>query len=232
MGRYYKTKDGKKVPSVTTVLKLKDKGEGLMQWAVNCGVNHVKEACKQQGIVTLDDIEKIEKEAKRAWKSQGQEAAGVGTKVHNALEKFVMTGRLPPMEGDWRFKNGLQAGIDFLEDYKVKVLEVEIECVTDEYGGRCDLIGEFADDVWMLDWKTSNSIYDEYAYQTAAYRRTRPECTRNGVIRLDKLTGKYEFKDFSETYERDLAVFDHLCGIWHLTKNFRGCKAAPTQEDE
>lgn len=68
--------------------------------------------------------------------------------------------------------------------------------------------------IWDLDFKTSKDDYPEYRLQTAKYRSMQPGADGNGIVILDKETGYPRFVDHSETYEQDLAAFNHLLDFW------------------
>lgn len=79
--RYSQIIDGKKhrVSGVTTILRLLDKGEGLMRWAVNMALQATKEG-------------KSHEEAKQAAFAKRDGAANTGKDVHSYIEAFMKDG--------------------------------------------------------------------------------------------------------------------------------------------
>ena len=65
----------------------------------------------------------------------------------------------------------------------------------------------------VIDWKTSNNLYEEYEYQTAAYDHAIREelgmvAEYRVVIRLGKEDAQFEARLlFQDTYERDFKIF-------------------------
>jgi hypothetical protein len=150
----YHTKDGAKVPSVTTILsRFKDSG-GLIHWAWNLG---------KEG---------------RDYREVRDNAASAGTIAHELVEQWVQTGlplhalTLPeaPQELIDKASKAFGAFLEWADQTQLKITHTEMPLVSEKYrfGGTFDAIlvkGKRA----MGDWKTSNSIYGEYLAQIAAY---------------------------------------------------------------
>lgn len=90
------------------------------------------------------------------------------------------------------------------------------------YGGQIDLTGNLNGKFYIIDLKTSKQINPNYLLQLSGYRAAYEE--RNdrkpdgmAVLRLDKYTGGYEWKEYSETeYQRGLRMFSLLCEFYNL----------------
>ena len=68
---------------------------------------------------------------------------------------------------------------------------------------------------YVIDWKSSKAIYaSDYGPQIAAYRSTFDDVEGCGILRLDKLTGEPEWKDFSKRYESDLNIFNKMVELY------------------
>ena len=101
-----------------------------------------------------------------------------------------------------------------------------------------DYRGMFDGKMYVIDWKSSKRHYPEMRYQVAAYRSTfrsdigqiTHDIQGHGVLRLDKDTGKPDWKDHSATYEHDLRVFNTMVELYYLTHP-RLAKAAGWKED-
>jgi len=70
-----------------------------------------------------------------------------------------------------------------------------------QYAGRVDLVALMGDDIWVLDFKTGKSVYDEHGAQLAAYAKCKipgykmyPDPIKGAIIRLNAETG-WEFKE-------------------------------------
>lgn len=147
----YFTKDGKRVPSVTTIIgKFKDAG-GLMHWAWDLG---------RQGKYYRDERDK---------------AANSGTIAHLLVEQWIHK-QDPTVEGthpadvESRAWKAFEAFKQWAQQTKLSVTETEIGLVSEKhrFGGTLDAMlvnGKRS----LGDWKTSNAVYGEYLYQLAAY---------------------------------------------------------------
>lgn len=203
----YFLNDGTKVPGTTTVIgRFKDSG-GLLFWAFEQG------KLAQQG--------KIQKLYDKA-----EEAADIGTLAHGMVEAYVNGedhGKL--LEGvdkthadkaTLAFNNFLnwknQTRIEIISKYQ------EILLVSEEYkfGGTPDAIGELDGKLVLLDWKTSNSVYQDYLIQLAAYKQLWNENNERkieGGMYLCRFAK--DFPDFSSHY------YAELDNAWEQFKLFR-----------
>jgi hypothetical protein len=106
--------------------------------------------------------------------------------------------------------------------------------------------GDFSGQTPMIDFKSSSGFWDGYDMQVSAYRDYRTKCNglkgvllerydgetytidypvlnidSMGILRLDKVTGLPEYKDYSKYYERSLKAFEHLCDFYYAFKKRR-----------
>lgn len=150
--------NGKRLPGTTTVIgRFKDSG-GLLQWAFKQG---------QEGASHLYE--------------KANEAADIGTAAHALIEYHINGSDKKPQEYlelseddqakarnafDLYLKWEHQTGLKMLSKYQ------EIQLVSPEYsfGGTPDAIAEIDGKIVLLDWKTSNGVYQDYIIQLAAYR--------------------------------------------------------------
>jgi hypothetical protein len=87
-----------------------------------------------------------------------------------------------------------------------------------------DWLGMLNGKLTVIDYKVSKKIYPEHRYQVAAYRSC-VGAEACGILRLDKETGLPEYKDYSKSYEKDLAVFQAMVNLYFL-RHPRVAKAA------
>jgi len=150
--------NGKRLPGTTTVIgRFKDSG-GLLHWAFKQG---------QSGAASLYE--------------KRDEAGNIGTAAHSMIEAHINgeseTDALKNWslgkEGEEQAENAYdmylkwerQTGLKLLSKYQ------EIQLISPEYkfGGTPDAIGQIDDEIVLLDWKTSNGVYQDYIIQLAAY---------------------------------------------------------------
>lgn len=145
----YFTKDGARVPSVTTILsRFKDAG-GLIHWAWEMG------------------------KAGKDYREERDKAADAGTLAHAAVEAWLH-GQPTLFEGQpevvAKAQKAFGAFLEWADQTQLKVTHTEIPLVSEKYrfGGTFDAIlvkGRRS----MGDWKTSGRVYGEYLAQVAAY---------------------------------------------------------------
>lgn len=231
MGRYYK-KDGKRLPSVTTITGQLDK-PALVYWAANCACDCILEEADDIAYWTWQDDPghckeqfcRIIEYARKNFRKVSAKALDTGSAVHAAIELYLKTGQEPQAPSD----EVLSAFIAFLEwkdEVQMETLKTEHSLYADRYAGTCDLIcnltlnGKTAK--YIVDFKAAKGIYPEYAYQIAAYRACDPTLEGCGILRLDKETGLPEWKDTSDTYPQDMIVFNCLVDLWYAKRpNFK-----------
>jgi hypothetical protein len=228
---FYETPEGT-FPSATTILSLLNK-PALTPWAVKMTVSYLSER--------LDDIKsgKLElthgnvaiilEEAKRQHRTIATKAAQIGTDVHMKVEDHV-NGILKDADCaiEKELKTVQKSYLAYLkweseQSFSLIGSEVPIySTIWGGYGGTLDMVAYLDGKAYMIDLKTSSGIYDEYAMQIAAYRyayaqRFDVPIEGMGILRLDKQTGKYEWREYSEReYRKALKMFGHVCRYWHL----------------
>ena len=177
----YKNAAGKRVLGVTTVIgRFKDSG-GLMYWAFNQG-----KAAERGEIEKLYD--------------KRDEAAESGTLAHSMVEAHINGTSIStdeyPDETVQEAMNAFEAYRSWESMTKLKIVEQEMPLVSEEYqfGGCPDAIGEINGELCLVDWKTSNSVYQDYLIQLAAYKQLWEE---NNPDRL--LTGGFHLCRFAKS---------------------------------
>jgi len=200
----YKLKDGTKCPGVTTIIsRFKDSG-GLLWWAFEQG------KLAEQGIIS-------------SLYDKRDEAADAGTLAHSMVEAYINgqpLPKLPDTEIGSQAKQGFDNYVNWSENNKIRIIKQEMEMVSEVYkfGGCPDAMGiDNQERLCLLDWKTSNNIYQDYLIQIAAYRQLWEENHPDQSI-----TGGFHLLRFS----KDHADFVHHCwneldDAWEQFKLFR-----------
>lgn len=150
--RKYATPDGKRLPSVTTILsKTKDQTH-LNEWRNRIG--HAKAA----------DIT--------------AEAAGVGTRMHKYIEDYVATGVWPDAGSNPYAQQANQMAQRIRDEAIVDIQEVwgsEVSLyMPDLYAGTTDLVGVYKNNDAIMDFKQTNKPkkeewVEDYYLQLVAY---------------------------------------------------------------
>lgn len=204
----YKDSNGKRVPSVTTIISRFKESGGLLYWA------------NQQGLdgKTLEEAR--------------MPATTAGTLAHEMVEAHINGRPVPDTSLDsYAAVPGdvLEKALAAYEVYKkwqsqtaLTIRHTEVALVSDKhrFGGRLDAIGQVpGDELTLVDWKTSNSVYGDYLLQLAAYgllwEENYPDHKLTGfhLCRFAKEEG-----DFSHHYypslEHEAATFLTLRGLY------------------
>jgi hypothetical protein len=106
------------------------------------------------------------------------EKGEVGDAVHDAIEAFANGEPMPEFK-DARARGCAAAAVKFLEAHPHEVLHTEVTIYSRKYcyAGSTDriILYDFRDGrgpvPTVLDWKTSNNLYDDVALQLVAYAR-------------------------------------------------------------
>ena len=146
----YRTKDGTRVPGVTTILGVIAK-PFLIKWANNLGL---------QGIDSSKYVDKL---------------ADVGTLAHAMIEHELGGPEVDPNE--WSpeqfdmASNSVIKFLDWMKGHDIRVVDREMSLVSEEhrYGGTIDILAHVDGVLGITDIKTSKAIYDDHLFQVAAY---------------------------------------------------------------
>jgi hypothetical protein len=96
-------------------------------------------------------------------------------------------------------------------EHELETIQTEMRLWADDWCGQLDWYGKLDGKLYVIDWKTSKSLYHKDRVQVAGYRREMTnqgnETDGHGVLRLDKETGAFEWRDYSKFYERDVEEF-------------------------
>jgi len=218
MSRFY-TIDGAEYPSVTTVLSILDKGENLLSWSA-------EQACKyiSQNLNSGMSLDVLFENARNNFKAVRDEAGYIGSEVHGLIEQNI--------KGQWvdsktlrpEVKKAFFAFLGWRKKYNVKFLHTEmtVHSKKHSFAGTLDAIVEFEGLRYVADWKTSGSIYDTFPLQISSYRECAKEMgiETHGeiIVRLDKNTGKFETKDYSDKHVKHFQSFLRLLDFYYAFK--------------
>ena len=226
------------VPSVTTVVKVIDKSQILINWAVKLTVEKLLSSIS----FPIDEQEFVKKVllAKKAHRERLEDAGNVGTRSHDWIEWYIrqtlssakdQVSYLSDLDQDQsyddRIKSCCSAAVGWMLKHDVRWVSTERKIYSREYmyAGTLDGIAivsscdnreccphEFKDRLSLIDWKTSNQLYQEYLFQTAAYQHAYQEETGDSIvdrwiIRLGKEDGSFEPWHLEGDFEEDFKTF-------------------------
>lgn len=199
-GRFYE-ENGIFYPSVTTILgKCFPKGDFLTKWIGDVG-NEKAEAAKVEG---------------------GRD----GTAVHEAIEAMIKGSALSSRAFNEKQKRCLTSFMQFWNDQKPKAIATEFQIKNSfpsllnpgrvlRYAGSVDFKCRVKEDnyekVWILDWKSSNSVQEYFHAQIASYIHGDKEATAGGIVHLGNGTRRgYSFIpiDVEKAWHKFVAVLE------------------------
>ena len=200
--RYYR-RNGKYYPSITYILSYYPKGKFFEDW-----------------------LKKVGYSADWIVKKAGEE----GTQVHEMIEDYLNGKELNFLSESggvlydptvWQM---FLRFVDWWETYNPTLLETEVHLFSDKLkvAGTCDLVCEIDNEIWIIDFKTSNHLQTTYDLQTAVYAQCYEECFGKKVDKLGvlwlksskrgpkegKMQGKgWEIYESKRTQEENLDIF-------------------------
>ncbi len=205
----YKNSAGERIPGTTTIIgRFKESG-GLLQWAFKQG---------QSGASTLYE--------------QRDKAAEAGTIAHDLIECFILGQTPPVVNADQQImekaSNAFRQFCEWHEQSRIEIIATERVYVSEKYqfGGTVDAVGKDAKGrIVLLDWKTSNAVYQDYLIQLAAYALLLEECTEWRPEGFHLLRVAKESADFAHHYfgeledaKRAFVLMRELYGIDQVLK--------------
>ncbi|MBK7546187.1 MAG: hypothetical protein IPI56_10685 [Elusimicrobia bacterium] len=144
------------------------------------------------------------------------DAGARGSRIHAAVAALVGGGTVTP---DMKF-DGVELAVDeyaavlnfrdWFEATRPEVLGSEFLIWNDEhnYAGTVDLKVKINGEVWVIDLKSSKSVYPEYALQLSAYKKCIPDATRIGVLQVGYTRSKsgWKFTELDDKFDVFLAT--------------------------
>lgn len=209
--RYYR-RNGKYYPSITYVLSAYPKGKFFEDWLKKVGYasEYIVKKAGEEGTLTHELIEDYLN----------------GKELH-----FLNNNGYPQHHPDvWQM---FLRFVDFWELYNPKLIETEVHLFSDEIkvAGTCDLVCEIDDELWIIDFKTSNHLQTTYDLQTAIYAKCYEECygktvDRTAVLWLKSskrgskegaMQGKgWEIYESKRTQEENIEIFKTVKKLFDL----------------
>lgn len=184
------------------------------------------------------DFEKLVLSAKNAHKEKVEEAADIGHVAHAWIEQYIkavlannearkleLLGTFPE---DERARNCCTAALQWMHKHNVRWISTERKIYSRmyQYAGTMDGLAlvdscddplccphAFKDRLSVIDWKSSNYLYLEYLFQTAAYEWAHEEefgvdIKDRWIIRLGKDDGEFDpWHAEEDTFEQDFGGF-------------------------
>jgi len=156
--------------------------------------------------ITLEDFTKLVLKAKNAHKEILEDAGDIGHMAHKCLENSIqhaidhtqgIVQELREVPTDEKAKAAAEAGFAWMRAHHVRWVGTERKIYSKKYAyaGTADGLAwvdscedksccseQYKGHLALVDWKSSNSLHEEYCYQTAAYLQALIEEFRDGTV--------------------------------------------------
>lgn len=192
--------EGRRLPSVTTILGRFKKSDQLLRWANRMGLEGK----------SMDDAR--------------DSAASVGTHCHAMLEAYLKKRPAPRFPAEFTdeqrdaAENGFGMFLDWADKSKLEIVSLETPMVSrhQRVGGTPDMVARINSRLAMGDWKFSNGVYVEHLVQIAEYKviweENHPDEPINGGFHL--LRFSREHGDWAHRYFDDLSDAEELFRLY------------------
>lgn len=176
--------------SVTSIISVFDKSAALVSWATELYrdflLENLSSGITEQHIYDGCDLHNQKK----------KEAADFGSKIHDWIKSYIK-GENPEMPDDKEVQIGVNAFLDWISTNKVifKSSERAVYSRKNDFVGKLDLEAKVNGKLCLVDFKSSNGLYNTMNMQTAAYvkadeEESGKEYHGRWLIRLAKETEK------------------------------------------
>jgi len=180
---------GQWIASPSAVVGKLDKSPQLMSWAVRMFEERMLEHMRDGAQFTRDDVVAMLNIAKNAYNERKQEAADVGSVVHdfaehnrtdiNEVEQFNELSDTDKVLAT----QGVAAFNEWKSEVNPKFISSEFRIYSKRHNfvGQCDALAEIDGKLYIVDYKTSKGVYTSQVYQIAAYMKAYEEMTGQKV---------------------------------------------------
>lgn len=154
--RFYVTDEGNYVPSVTTILDCYPKPPSFYDWLKKVGeeADTIRDEAGNRGSVVHKLTERFD---------DGEEIQLIGE-----------SGNIDYKLMEWAM---FERYVEFRHRFPINIIHSELNLISSKlgYAGTLDRVIEFNGRLLIIDIKTSNSLYDHYWLQMAAYEKALAE---------------------------------------------------------
>lgn len=205
--------DGVFVPGVTSILDILSK-PALIPWAAKMTADHIESKWVAGKAYQVDELRGIVKEGKSAWRKKKDAAADKGTSAHNLIEAHIKTGKMPEVPEDEQIKSCIAAFMEWEKANKVEWLASEVRVGSSEhmFAGTLDAVAVVNGKHTLIDFKTSNGIYESMYLQVAGYyigweAGAGAAFDERIILRFPKDGKGFESRTIPTPYEQDKRAF-------------------------
>jgi hypothetical protein len=215
--QYYASVDGgpmKRRRGVSTISNVLDKSAALQSWQKLITAEFLLNKIEAEQNIGHDEI----LEAVAQADLQKTEAATLGTTIHKWIEAHIKhqmgKGPAPEYPQDKQIEQGVAAFLDWEKSIDITYLDSEriVYSIKHDYIGTADLVCRINGKLAVVDFKTSNGLYNSVNAQVAGYSIAITEEEGDGnefdehwAIRVSKLSEKEYYE--KEARKKELKDF-------------------------
>jgi len=201
--------NGKRISGVTSITGMIDKSQILIWWAIGLTKGYLLRVLSV-GKIGTEDIE----EACKQHTIKKAEAGDIGTQIHGWIENWI-NNKKQELPTDEKVVNGINAFLKWIKETGIELSQSEeiVYSKKYDYAGIMDAEGKQDGKSYIIDFKSSKGIYNEYRYQLSAYWNAREEETGKKydggwIVKFGKDDGEFAvlFIDPKE-YKKDFKAF-------------------------
>jgi len=164
---------------------------------------------------------------KKNYKVSRDASADLGTRVHSHCETYWddLTEERIVLPDEYPAWTAFQMWVGKYNPYPIEN-EMSVYSEKFRYAGILDLLAEIDGKTYLVDLKTSNRVSGGMFIQVAGYAIAYEEMTGKsienaGILRLDKLTGIYEWTDLSDDLAQAKEDFMGCLNLYQNLKSYR-----------
>ena len=177
-------------------------------------------------------------EAYKAHAVSLDESADLGTIVHGYCEAFIKNGTLPPATERKEVLNSFGKFLKWTEDNKVEWIHSELIVGSHHmFGGKFDAVAKVNGLVTLIDFKTSNGIYElDYATQLSGYQIAYEEMGREPSIHqrmilwIPKTGDNFKAHIIETPLELGKQIFFSALALYKCMENYKRILSANSLE--
>lgn len=221
--------NGKSVIGVTSITGILDK-PALIYWATGLARDYLSNLLERGSKITREEIFT----ACNLHADKKEKAATIGSYVHKFAEDYAnayINGTPKPIildNLDIEIINGINAFLEFIITHKVEFISTErfVYSRKHNFCGKCDAIALVDGKYTLVDYKTSNGIYNEHLYQVSGYsialeEEDQKKFDQHIILKFGKETG-----EFGST------IIDQITEIAKNKKAFLNCLGLKNRDKE
>jgi ATP-dependent exoDNAse (exonuclease V) beta subunit len=214
--------NGKRVSGVTSYTGYLAK-PALVYWSANLACDYLLDR-KQEILATTDEmvLRDLIETARKQFDVEKKRSAALGSFTHSYIESYIEASikhqQFPALPQNEEIRNSCQAFIDWVGLRKPTFHATELIVYSKKYNyaGMLDAVAVIDGKRYLIDFKTSNGLYAEYALQLTAYRMAEEEergrdeydgcillqLPKNGEAAVEKIVSstKKEYEDHKNTF--------------------------------